>query len=97
MAEAQAFKVATNTQPADYPILSSEFGITVKTLEEVVNVVLAVFSQWRQIGAAIESIRLGAKCDIDANDDEATACAIVNAISGLPRKCSHDGGCAYFC
>lgn len=80
VAEAQAFKTATNQQPSDYPILSSEVGITADTLEEVVIIVLAAFAQWQQIGALIESIRLGAKRDIDAAEDEATARAIVDAI-----------------
>lgn len=41
---------------------------------------MAAFAQWQQIGAMIESIRLGAKRDIDAAEDEASARAIVDAI-----------------
>lgn len=78
--EAQAFKTATYPQTSDYPILSSEVGITAETLDDVANVVLAAFAQWQQIGAMIESIRLGAKRDIDAAEDEAAARAIVDAI-----------------
>lgn len=78
--EARAFKVASNPQPSDYPILSSEVGITAETLSEVVDLVLEAFAQWQQIGAMIESIRLGAKRDIDAATDEAAARAIVDAI-----------------
>ncbi|WP_024899523.1 hypothetical protein [Brucella rhizosphaerae] len=80
VAEAQAFKAATNPKAADYPILSSEVGITADTLDEVANIVLAAFAQWQQIGAMIESIRLGAKRDIDAAQDEAAARAIIDAI-----------------
>ena len=80
VAEAQAFKAASNPQPSDYPILSSEIGITADTLNEVANIVLAAFAQWQQIGAMIESIRLGAKRDIDAAEDEAAARAIVATI-----------------
>lgn len=80
VAEAQAFKAASNPQPSDYPILSSEVGITADTLDEVANIVLAAFAQWQQIGAMIESIRLGAKRDIDAAEDEAAARAIIDAI-----------------
>lgn len=80
VAEAQAFKATSNPQPSDYPILSSEVGITADTLDEVANIVLAAFAQWQQIGALIESIRLGAKRDIDAAEDEAAARAIVDAI-----------------
>ncbi|WP_197322341.1 hypothetical protein, partial [Enterococcus faecium] len=80
VAEAQAFKAATNPKAADYPILSSEVGITAETLSEVADVVLAAFSLWQQIGAAIEAIRLGAKRDIDAAANEAAARAVVDAI-----------------
>lgn len=80
VAEAQAFKATSNPQPSDYPILSSEVGITAGTLDEVADIVLAAFAQWQQIGAAIEGIRLGAKRDIDAAANEAAARAIVDAI-----------------
>lgn len=80
VAEALAFKAAAKPKSSDYPILSSEVGITAETIAQVVEIVLAAFAQWQQIGAAIESIRLGAKRDIDAIDDEAAARAIADAI-----------------
>lgn len=80
VAEAQAYKAASNPKAADYPILSSEVGITAETIDAVADIVLAAFAQWQQIGAAIESIRLGAKRDIDVAQDEAAARAVVNAI-----------------
>lgn len=80
VAEAQAFKAATNPKASDYPILSSEVGITAETLSEVADIVLAAFAQWQQIGAMIESIRLGAKRDIDGAEDGAAARAIVDAL-----------------
>ncbi len=80
VSEAKAFKVATSPQATDYPILSSEVGITAATLAEVADIVLVAFAQWQQIGALIESIRLGAKRDIDAAENEAAARAIVDAI-----------------
>ena len=78
--EARAFKGATNPKATDYPVLSSEVGITAETLAEVSDIVLTAFAQWQQIGAAIETVRLGAKRDIDAAADEATVRAIVDAI-----------------
>lgn len=78
--EARAFKIASNPKTADYPVLSSEVGITAETLSEVADIVLAAFAQWQLIGAAIESIRLGAKRDIEAAADEPAARAIVDAI-----------------
>jgi len=80
VAEAQAFKAASNPKAADYPILSSEVGITAETLDDVADVILRAFAQWQQIGAMIESVRLGAKRDIDTATDEAAARAIVDAI-----------------
>lgn len=80
VAEAQAFKAASNPQPSDYPTLSSEVGITAETLDEVANIVLSAFAQWQQIGAMIESIRLGAKRDIDATQNEAAARAVVDSM-----------------
>lgn len=80
VAEAQAFKAASNPRASDYPILSSEVGITAETLAEVADIVLAAFAQWQQIGALIEGIRLGAKRDIDAAEDEAAVRTIVDAI-----------------
>lgn len=78
--EARAVKAATAPLAADFPVLASEIGITAETLSDVADTVLAAFSQWQQIGAMIESIRLGAKRDIDAAEDEAAARAIVEAI-----------------
>ncbi|ABS15012.1 hypothetical protein I6H96_06590 [Brucella anthropi] len=78
--EAQALKATSNPQVSYYPLLSSEVGITAETLSDVADIVLAAFAMWQQIGAAIEGIRLGAKIDIDAAADEATAHAIVDAI-----------------
>lgn len=80
VAEAQAFKAASNPKPVDYPILASEAGITAPTLSEVADTVLNAYYQWQQIGAMIEAIRLGAKRDIDASTTEAAAREIVEAI-----------------
>lgn len=79
--EARTFKLASNPQVADYPVLFSEVGITAPTLAEVADIVLAAFAQWQKIGAAIESIRLGAKRDINAAEDEATAFSILDAVT----------------
>lgn len=79
--EARAFKLASDPQAADYPVLFSEVGITAPTLAEVADIVLAAFAQWQKIGAAIESIRLGAKRDINAARDEAAASSIFDAVT----------------
>ncbi|MFT0892958.1 hypothetical protein [Pseudochelatococcus sp. G4_1912] len=57
----------------DYPLLAAEIGITGATIREVAGVVLDLHRQWLQVGAAIERVRLTAKAQIDAAEDEATA------------------------
>lgn len=78
--EARAYKAASDPRTADYPVLASEVGITAETLDGVADIVLAAFAQWQQIGAMIESIRLGAKRDIDAAENETAAHTIIDAI-----------------
>lgn len=78
--EALAFKAADIPLAEDYLLLASEVGITAPTLGEVADTVLAAYSHWQLMGAAIETARLGAKRDIDAAADEAAARAIVDAI-----------------
>lgn len=80
VAEAQAYKSATNPKPADYPILASEVGITAPTLSEVADTVLDAYRQWQQIGVMIEAVRLGAKRDIDAAENEAAAHTVVDSV-----------------
>lgn len=48
-------------QPASYPLLSAEVGITAPTLAEVGATVRLAHGQWILIGAAIEAARLSAK------------------------------------
>lgn len=65
--------------PADYPLLSAEVGITAPTLAEVGAVVRAAHGAWILLGAQIEGLRLGAKRAIDEAADaaEARAAAVV--------------------
>lgn len=82
--EAQAFKATKSPLSKDYPVLSSEIGITASSLDAVADIVLAAYAQWQQIGAAIERARLGAKRDIEAAKSETEARGIVNAIVWPP-------------
>lgn len=65
--------------PADYPLLSAEVGITGASLADVGAVVLTAYRQWQVIGGAIERARLAAKAAIAAaeNAAEARAAALV--------------------
>ncbi|WP_414901206.1 hypothetical protein [Rhizobium cremeum] len=78
--EARACLAAADPQPADYPMLSAEVGITAATLTGVAEVVSAAYEAWLSIGARIESTRLGAKAAIDAAktpEDARTAAEVI--------------------
>lgn len=78
--EASRYLAASDPVPADYPLLAAEIGITAPTLAEVAAIVNAAFTQWQQIGAAIEAARLGTKAAIDAAataEDAQTAASAV--------------------
>lgn len=60
-AQAEAFLAATDPDPADYPLIAGEVGITAETAQGVAEVVLAMSRSWHAMGAAIESVRLAAK------------------------------------
>ncbi|WAC26442.1 hypothetical protein [Ancylobacter sp. SL191] len=64
--------------PASYPMLSAEVGITAATLAEVGAVVRQAHASWIVLGAQIEGVRLGAKKAIGAaTDAEAARAAAV--------------------
>lgn len=78
--EAATFLAASNPVASDYPLLSAEVGITAATIGEVAAIVNAAFSQWQQVGATIEAVRLGAKAAIDAAETDDAAQAIFEAL-----------------
>lgn len=78
--EARRYLAATDPVSTDYPLLSAEIGITAPTVGEIATIVNAAFTQWRQIGAAIEAARLGAKAAIDAARTAADAQAAADTV-----------------
>ncbi|WP_284777060.1 hypothetical protein [Agrobacterium sp. lyk4-40-TYG-31] len=62
--EAMACLAEVDPQPEDYPLLSAEIGITAETLLGVAQVVFEAHQGWRQIGAAIEALRLSGKAGV---------------------------------
>lgn len=78
--EAKQAIAETNPKPADYPLLSASIGIDGANLKAVAAVILGMDAAWAQIGAQIERIRLTAKQDIDATEDEAAARSVIAAI-----------------
>ena len=65
---AEAVRMAgdADPQPADYPLLAAEVGITAPSLVEVGAAVRAMASDWIAAAAAIEAVRLRAKAAIAA-------------------------------
>lgn len=59
--EAEAMASDPTPDPANYPMLAAEIGITGATLVEVGQVVRANAGAWTQAAAAIEALRLSAK------------------------------------
>ena len=78
--EAISFMADQSPDPADYPLLGAEVGITAATLAEVADAVLAMAAQWRSVAAEIERLRLGAKAAISA---ATTISAVRAASSGI--------------
>jgi len=60
-AQAEAFLTATEPDPADYPLIAGEVGITAETAQGVAETILAMSRSWHAMGAAIEAVRLAAK------------------------------------
>lgn len=79
--EARRYLSEDNPDAANYPLLSAEVGITADDMTGVANIVASAFTQWQQIGAAIEATRLGAKASIDASSNVENAQKIFDAIS----------------
>lgn len=83
-AEAAACLADTDPDPADYPLLAAEIGITGATLEDVADAVCAAHQAWRVIGAQIEAARLGGKAAIDgAPSAESAEDALNVALAAL--------------
>jgi len=79
--EARRYLSADNPAEKDYPLLAAEVGITAGDLNGVATIVLDSFTQWQQIGAAIEAARLGGKAAIEAAENASDAQAAFDAIA----------------
>jgi hypothetical protein len=79
--EARRCLAEDDPDPIDYPLLSSEVGVTAPNLNGVATVVSNAYKQWQQVGAAIESVRLGSKALIDAAETEMEARTVIGNIS----------------
>lgn len=60
--------LAESPEPADasaYPLIAAEVGITAPTAAQVAQVYLNLAAIWESVGAALESVRLGAVAAIE--------------------------------
>lgn len=74
--EARACIAEADPDPADYPLLAAEIGITAPDLQSVAQTVMNLAAIWRLIGAQLEQIRLLTSAQISA----ATSVEAVNAV-----------------
>ncbi|GIT85454.1 hypothetical protein ROBYS_04700 [Roseobacter sp. OBYS 0001] len=61
-AQARAFlaEAVTPTDLTDYPLIAAEVGITAQSATQVAQVYINLAFQWESVGAALETVRLGA-------------------------------------
>lgn len=64
--EAVAYLTDESIADSEIPAIIGEVGITAPTKYQVAQVVVNMQAMWRQLSAHIESLRLGAKADVDA-------------------------------
>ena len=65
--EAERYLASVPGEPtdlSDYPYLSAEVGITSQTPQDLAALWLFMDSQWRQVAALIEQIRVGSKAQV---------------------------------
>lgn len=67
--EAKALADDLSPDPANYPMLSGEVGVTADTLAGVGEIILARYAAWQQIGSVIERNRLTLKAQIAGATD----------------------------
>ncbi|MEP1611121.1 MAG: hypothetical protein ABJL72_04285 [Roseobacter sp.] len=71
-ARAFASQVPEPTDMSDYPLIAAEVGITGQTAAQVAQIYINLAAQWEAVGAALESVRLGAIVNIEAAADALT-------------------------
>lgn len=75
--EARAAVAEDEPSPEAYPLLAASIGIDGEDVASVASTVIAMDAAWLQIGAAIETVRLSAKREIDSAEDEAAVLAVL--------------------
>ncbi len=65
-AEARAWLAAETPDPADFPLMTAEVGLTAETHWQLAQLWLGMGAVWRQVAAAIEGARMAAIRAVDA-------------------------------
>ncbi|WP_145106392.1 hypothetical protein [Cereibacter sediminicola] len=78
-AEARAYLADPDPDPADYPLIMAEVGITAPEAWHVAQVYLGLSAVWISLAAPLETARLGAIAQIEVAEDAETIRAIVAA------------------
>jgi plasmid maintenance system antidote protein VapI len=80
--EARTYISATSPNISEYPLIAAEIGITGETALEVATVYVTMANQWKQLAAALESLRLGS---IAAVENATTVVEINQICSNLEQ------------
>gem|GEM_PF-971451 len=78
--QARQFLAEENPDPAAYPLIAGEVGITADTEQAVAETILAMSQAWHAMGAAIESARLAAKKKVRETATPEAVQAVCDAI-----------------
>ena len=83
-AEARAWLADPTPDPAAYPLLSAELGITAPDGASLAQIWLNLATLWRSTAADLEALRLTASAAIDAATTPEEVGAAVSQIDGNP-------------
>lgn len=83
-AEVVRYEADPNPLKENYPMMTAEIGVTGGSLTAVAQAIRAAYDQWKQIGTAIEVVRLTAKAGIDKATTEKAAQAAANVTWPTP-------------
>jgi len=87
-AEAKAWIADPSPDPANYPLLSAEVGITEPTAADLANLWVTNAAQWRALAAQLEAARMTANIAISAAttqaEIDAALAALESDLSAMP-------------
>ncbi len=81
LTEAAAWTTAVDPDPADYPLLSAEVGITAPTADELAQLWLNMGQLWRAAAAQLEALRMSTGAAIDAAETPEDVAAALAALA----------------